>query len=173
MRQTFPWVLFAAVIAAAFFMTPIATGQTSTTSVIAGVVTDPSGAVVPKAAVDLTNMDTNSVARQLSNDSGQFVFAGLTPGNYKITVRIEGFRTASIPNVSAEVNKSVNLPSPWRWRATEVVEVTAAFTIQLQTTDAQIGGTPCRRTRSSGFVIAVNATELMNIQPGVVVVARI
>jgi hypothetical protein len=138
--------------------------------VIAGVVSDPSGAVVPKASIDLTNMDTNSVAKQLSNESGQFVFAGLAPGSYKITVRIEGFRTASIPSISAEVNKSVNIPVTLEvGAAAEVVEVTAATTIQLQTTDAQIGNTLQTDAILRLPSLQRNATELMNIQPGVVV----
>ena len=94
MSHKYPWMLFVVVCVAALLVVRNAVGQTSTTGVVAGVVTDPSGAVVPKASVDLTNMDTNSVAKQTSNDSGQFVFAGLAPGNYKITVKITGFRTA-------------------------------------------------------------------------------
>src|SRR5260370_34163590 len=104
------WIVFAVAVLAVMLLAPRAMGQTSTTGVVAGVVADPSGAVVPKAGVELTNMETNSVAKQVSNDSGQFVFASLAPGNYKITVKNAGFRTASIPNLVVEVTKSLNLP---------------------------------------------------------------
>ena len=126
MRKRHVWILFAVGVLAAVLAAPRAMGQTSTTGVVAGVVADPSGAVVPKAGVELTNMETNSVARQVSNDSGQFVFAGLAPGNYKITVKTAGFRTASIPYLVVEVNKSVNVTVNMEvGAAAEVVEVTA------------------------------------------------
>src|SRR5437899_1701054 len=138
MSKRHVWILFAIAVLAA----PRSMGQTSTTGVVAGVVADPSGAVVPKAGVELTNMETNSVAKQVSNDSGQFVFASLAPGNYKITVKTAGFRTASIPNLVVEVNKSVNVTVNMEvGAAAEVVEVTATANVQLQTSDAQIGNT--------------------------------
>ena len=52
--------------------------------------------------------------------------------------------------------------------ATEVVEVTAAATAQLQTTDAQIGNTVSTESILRLPTLQRNATELMNLQPGVV-----
>jgi hypothetical protein len=162
--------VFAVTILAVVLLATRAMGQTSTTGVVAGVVADPSGAVVPKAGVELTNMETNSVARQVSNDSGQFVFASLAPGSYKITVKTAGFRTASIPNLVVEVNKSLNVTVSLEvGAAAEVVEVTAAANVQLQTSDAQIGNTLQTDAILRLPTLQRNATELMNIQPGVVV----
>src|SRR5260370_8416047 len=84
------------------WLSPRALAQTSTTGALAGVVTDPSGAVVPKADVQLVNADTNAVEKQLTNDAGQFIFASLTPGTYKIPVQTAGFRTPSLTGVLAE-----------------------------------------------------------------------
>jgi len=168
--QRYAWILFAAVVLVVLALAPGALAQTSTTGVVAGVVTDPSGAIVPKAGVELTNSDTNSVTRQVTNDSGQFVFAGLAPGNYKIAVKIAGFRTASVPNVVVEVNKSVSVPVSLEvGAAAEVVEVNAAATVQLQTIDAQIGNTIATDSILRLPTLQRNATELMNMQPGVVV----
>src|SRR5262249_889191 len=131
---------------------------------------DPSGAIVPKAQVELANADTNVVVKQVSNEAGQFVFAGLAPGSYKLTVRLSGFRTASVPSVMVEVNKSVNVPVGLEvGGAAEIVEVTAAATVQLQTVDAQIGNTLQTDAILRLPTLQRNATELMNIQPGVVV----
>ena len=114
-------------------------------------------------------METNSVARQVTNDSGQFVFASLAPGNYKVTVKTAGFRTASIPNVVVEVNKSVNVPVSLEvGAAAEVVEVTASANLQLQTADAQIGNVVSTDSILRLPTLQRNATELMDIQPGVV-----
>jgi hypothetical protein len=150
----------------------LATGamaQTSTTGVVTGVVTDPTGAVVPKADVELANQETNAVVRQATNDAGQFVFAGLAPGTYKITVKQAGFRTEALPNLTLDVNKTINVPVKLEVGASsEVVEVTATSTIQLQTSDAQIGNTMETDAILRLPTLQRNATELMNIQPAVV-----
>jgi hypothetical protein len=160
-------VLTALVLALAAM--PVAFGQTSTTGVVGGVVTDPSGAVVPKAEVELTNTETNTGVKQSTNEAGQFVFAGLAPGTYKVTVKMAGFRTASTPNLEVEVNKSVSVPVKLEvGGAAEVVEVSAAA-MQLQTTDAQIGNTVQTDAILRLPNLTRNATELMNIQPAVVV----
>src|SRR6266404_983276 len=76
--------------------------QTATTGAIAGVVSDPSGAVVPKADVELLSAATNASEKQSSNAAGQFVFANLQPGAYKIIVKAAGFRTANVNDLVAD-----------------------------------------------------------------------
>src|SRR5437868_6574966 len=148
---------------------PLMMAQTSTTGAVTGVVTDPSGAVVPKADVQLTNADTNASDKQVSNDAGQFIFPSLTPRNYNITVKSAGFRTASLANLLVQVNKSTNITVGLEVGAgAEVVEVTAAVGAQLQTTDSQIGNTVSTDSILRLPTLQRNATELMNIQPGVV-----
>ena len=157
-------------IAALSILAASAISQTSTTGVVTGTVMDPSGAMVPKADVELTNLDTNAVTKQSTNDAGQFVFAGLAPGRYKVSVRQPGFRTQEYPNLNVEVNKSLNVQVKLEvGGASEVVEVTATSTVQLQTSDAQIGNTLETDAILRLPTLQRNATELMNIQPGVVV----
>ena len=67
-------------------------GQTQGT--ITGVVSDPSGAVVPNAAVRVTNTATNAVRNTVTNDEGLYSFPSLVPGPYEVRVEIGGFRTA-------------------------------------------------------------------------------
>jgi hypothetical protein len=59
---------------------------------ISGVITDPGGAVVPGASLRLTNLDTNDVRQQSSNDVGAFTFTALTPGRYKLQLEHPGFK---------------------------------------------------------------------------------
>jgi hypothetical protein len=159
------WIACLAVLALAHF----AAAQTSTTGVVTGSVADSTGAVVPKAEVELTNADTSSSLKQTTNEAGQFVFAGLAPGTYKVTVRMTGFRTATTANLVVEVNKSLPVQvSLELGGASEVVEVSAAA-LQLQTSDAQIGNTVQTDAILRLPTLQRNATELMNIQPAVVV----
>lgn len=68
--------------------------QQSTGEVL-GTVTDPTGAVVPKVTVTLTNIDTNDVKTTTTGAGGIFDFANLNPGNYKVAVAGIGFSTVN------------------------------------------------------------------------------
>ena len=143
--------------------------QSITTGKIVGTVTDASGAIVPKAQVQLVNTDTNAPAVATTDDSGGYVFPNLAPGPYKLTVSMQGFRTATVSNIAVEVDKTNNLILKLEvGGATDVVEVTAAATAMLQTTDAQIGNTVSTENILRLPTLQRNATELMNLQPGVV-----
>jgi len=147
----------------------VASAQSITTGKIVGTVTDASGAMVPKAQVQLVSTDTNAASTATTDDSGGYVFTNLQPGPYKLTVTMSGFRTATIASFAVEVDKTTNLPVKLEvGGSTDVVEVTAASTAQLQTTDAQIGNTVSTESILHLPTLQRNATELMNLQPGVV-----
>ena len=60
---------------------------------IRGSVTDPNGAVIPNAAVQITDQATG-LSRDLTTDSqGNYEAGALKPGNYKVTVTAPGFKT--------------------------------------------------------------------------------
>jgi hypothetical protein len=64
----------------------------STTGSIAGVVTDPSGAVVPNAAVVVTDLGTNIETRAATDPSGNYVVTLLPIGQYSVAVEARGFK---------------------------------------------------------------------------------
>ena len=66
--------------------------QTTTTGELAGVVTDPSGAVLVNAAVTLTNAATGATQSTQTNTSGAYRFALLPPGAYKVAANASGFQ---------------------------------------------------------------------------------
>src|SRR5258708_16980914 len=142
--------------------------QTATTGAIAGVVSDSSGAVVPKADVELQNTSTNAVEKQGTNGAGQVVFPNLRPGSYKITIKVAGFRSATISDLVLDVTKTLTVPVQLQvGTATQTVEVTATAAVQLQTADAAIGNTVSTNAILRLPTLQRNATELMNLQPGV------
>src|SRR6266571_2227719 len=58
---------------------------------ITGRVTDPSGAVIPKANVTVTNLDTGNKVNSTSNSAGEYTVPFLLPGTYSVTVTAVGF----------------------------------------------------------------------------------
>jgi hypothetical protein len=156
-------------LGAACLLPTRAAAQSATSGAISGVVTDPSGASVPKAQVELVSKDTNASQTQATNASGQYLFSGVRPGQYKITVKMPGFRTSSIPDVTVEVNKSAELNLKLEVGGdNQIVEVVASAEAQLQTVDAQIGNSISKDLISRLPTLQRNVTELMNLQPGVV-----
>jgi len=146
-----------------------AAAQSATTGAVSGTVTDPSGAIVPLASVELVSNDTNAAQVQTANASGQYLFSGVRPGQYKITVKTAGFRTSTVANVTVAVNKALDLDFKLEVGAdNQTVEVTAAAGALLQTTDSQIGNSISKDLISRLPTLQRNVTELMNLQPGVV-----
>src|ERR1035437_6045592 len=58
---------------------------------IFGFVTDPQGAVVPRADVSLTNPVTESHRQTATNGQGYFEFNSVEPGDYRLAVTALGF----------------------------------------------------------------------------------
>ena len=61
------------------------------TGVVSGIVTDPSGAVVPGATITVTRLEINSTVELLTNESGFYSATALRPGRYEISVIKKGF----------------------------------------------------------------------------------
>src|SRR5580704_5900533 len=69
-----------------------------------GTVTDLTGAVVPNAKVTATETSTNVSRTGQTNESGNFVFPDLPPGNYTVTVEVTGFKKEQRRNVVLQVD---------------------------------------------------------------------
>ena len=69
----------------------IATAQLNETGTITGRVTDETGAVIQKAEVSITNVDTGVVTKVKTNGSGEYSEAGLNVGHYTVLVAMAGF----------------------------------------------------------------------------------
>src|SRR4051794_13188917 len=61
-------------------------------STVRGLVRDQAQAIIPSAAVTLTNVNTNVTRTTLSNDAGIYVFPGVIPGSYRLTGEFAGMQ---------------------------------------------------------------------------------
>src|SRR5215472_18911197 len=59
-----------------------------------GTVTDATGAVVPGANVDITEVNTNLKRSTITNESGNYVFENLDRGVYRVEIQLAGFKKA-------------------------------------------------------------------------------
>jgi outer membrane receptor protein involved in Fe transport len=113
-------------------------GQTETGQIV-GTVTDPTGAVVPKAKVTITNLGTAAERTATTNDSGGFVVTNLLPAIYKVTVEASGFakteRTVQV-TVGSRIGLDIALAVG---TATQVVEVVGAAGVAINTETQTLG----------------------------------
>jgi Carboxypeptidase regulatory-like domain len=68
--------------------------QSLTSGDIAGVITDPSGGVMPNVALELRSEDTGAVRQMTTNGIGYYRFSLVTPGNYLLTASATNFLTS-------------------------------------------------------------------------------
>src|SRR5881628_3062085 len=71
----------------------------SVTATLVGTVLDPARAAVPGAVVSLTHRDTNVVRRVQTNARGDYTFANLPPGAYRLDAEHPGFKRTMVNEV--------------------------------------------------------------------------
>src|SRR4051794_2208750 len=64
-----------------------------------GLVTDPSGSVVPGAKISVANPETGVTVESSSNNTGYYAAPGLQYGRYNVTATAAGFSTYTVENV--------------------------------------------------------------------------
>ena len=138
----------------------------STTS-LRGVITDPSGGVIPEATVSIISADNGSVRRNVTDASGEYKFVQIAPGNYKLAAEKEGFATMMRSDVKLMVNTPTTLDLAMAISATgEVVNVTSEVS-QVNTTDASMGNPFSEQQVRQIPLQTRNVVELLSVQPGV------
>ncbi len=111
-RRTPQKIFFCAFLCTVYLLTiAVASFAQSDNSSIAGVVTDPSGAVVANASITLTNEQNGAIRKVATNRSGFYTIPGLAPGKYTVMISAEGFNTVTMTNnnLDPSVPSTVNI----------------------------------------------------------------
>jgi outer membrane receptor protein involved in Fe transport len=134
---------------------------------INGTVTDPSGAVVPHATVLLQNVLTGAKLSATTNAAGNYYIPGIIPGQYTLRVSKVGFKTATQPEFTLNVNQTATFNVSLQVGATTQTVSVHAAGIQLEASTAELGtnisGTDVNNLPLNGR----NFTELLELTPGV------
>ncbi|MGH9482630.1 MAG: carboxypeptidase-like regulatory domain-containing protein, partial [Terriglobales bacterium] len=143
-----------------------AAAQTANSGTVIGVVTDPSGAAVPGAAIEIKDQATNAVRATATNARGRYSFVGVTPGSYSVAAVATGFKTALQAGLAVEVGKSYTINLTLQLgTATQTVEVNDTATAELQTMDSTVGSTVGGDTLLQLPTQTRSATSLLLYQP--------
>jgi len=142
--------------------------QSVTQAELSGVITDASGARVPRAAVVATHTATKFSRETQTNESGIYVINFLPIGDYTLSVEASGFRRyvrsgislsggdRKVLDIALELGELIN-----------TVEVTAAAPL-VDKADASIGVNLDEKTIETLPINGRDFTALLSLQPGAV-----
>ncbi len=147
-------------------ITPLAMPQSLVSGDISGTVSDPSGAVIKDAIVNLKSLDTGTAQTTATGSSGMYRFSLLRPGRYSVKVTQQGFqgeeRTVSVA-VGQVTTANFTLTVG---KATEIVEVTGALPI-INTESANISSSYTQRDVSDLPNPGADLSNIAQLAPGV------
>src|SRR5260370_24693215 len=117
-----------------------------------GVVTDPSGAVVPGALVQLRGPAGEQ--RSTPDQSGQYAFPSLRPGKYLVRVIVKGFSVNQKPNVDISGSTSLDV---------QLVIAAESQVVNVEDEAGKVGVDPT--SNSSAIVVGEKELEALSDDP--------
>ena len=124
-------------LALLLFVTAAAHAQIAGTATIQGLVTDPTGSVIPNATVTLTEEATQVTQNIHTDASGVYVFPNIKVGTYSVTVAATGFETYSKTHNVLEVGSNVAVNVQMTIGKAEQTVTVEAEGLALQTEDVK------------------------------------
>ena len=147
---------------------PAAFGQ-AVTGTLTGYVTDPSGAAIPNANVNATEVHTNVITARATDSTGLYLITNLVPGDYNLSAEARGFKTFIQRQIHLEVDATVRTDAKL-----ELGEVTQQITVEAHGAALETEKTDVSRKFTSQDVDSLpelgrNATELFALVPGAII----
>jgi hypothetical protein len=145
----------------------VAAAQTVSTQIL-GLVTDPTGAVLPGATIRARRVATGDVRTTETNATGNYIFPLLEIGEYEVTCALSGFKTEVRSGIVLQLQDKLRVDFQMQvGEQVERVEVSAAATI-LHTEDATLGSVVERRRILELPLNGRNFAQVATLMPGVV-----
>jgi hypothetical protein len=157
----------AAIVLVSLLLAAPAFGQ-SNYATVSGTVEDSTRAVLPGVSVTATNNATGVVTSVFSNESGVYNFASLTPGVYRVSAELPGFRTSTYTDVQLGNAERVRLNFTLSVASLATgVEVTVAADTLLATSSSSIGEVLSQQRVQDLPTISNSVLELYRTMPGI------
>jgi len=122
---------------------------------ITGRISDASGARLPGVTVTVTNLATNVVTPTTTNGDGEYAMLFLTPGTYKVTAELSGFKKVVREGVEVRVADKIGLDLTMD---VGKIEETVSVTAQTPLLETQSG--------NAGEVIDEKRISMMPLSDG-------
>ena len=136
------------------------------TGEILGNVTDPSGAVVTQAQVELRNEAQGWSRQSLTSDIGAFHFAAVPVGQYSVKVQAKGFQTYSRSGIILQAVTQARVDIELALGAAAEVVSVAANAEQVNTTSSTLKTVVDRERVQNLPLNGRNPLQLLSLLPG-------
>jgi len=136
---------------------------------ISGAVVDAQHAAIPGATVTATDEGKGFKETTRTDSAGRFVFASVSPGNYRLTVHTQGFKEFIQDDITVNANDRITLGEVAMQvgAVTEHIEVSAAI-VTLQTESAERGEALVSKQILNIANNSRSPLDLVKVAPGVV-----
>jgi len=141
--------------------------QTASTGALKGVITDPSGSVVPGVAVKVISSGTGQARTATTQSNGSYLTPLLPPGDYTVQATANGFKSVEISRITIHVTETETLDI-----RLQVGAVTETITVQdvaelVQTNSSALGNVTDQRMVEDLPLVTRNYMQILGLSPGV------
>ncbi|MDX1982238.1 MAG: TonB-dependent receptor, partial [Bryobacteraceae bacterium] len=144
----------------------------TTTSTIAGVLKDSSGASVPNAPLTVINSDSGVTYPAVTNDVGLYRVSGLIPGAYRVEVEAQGFQKLVRSGITVQISQTLQVDLTVQvGDVRQTVDVTTAAPV-LESQSSSIGqlvernmidGMPMPNRTSTALLALIPGASIQNV----------
>jgi len=135
---------------------------------IAGRIQDPSGAVIPKAIVTITNKATGVVVTTSVDSAGEYQVLTLISGTYSVEASADGFGPALRDNIDVHVQDHISLDFTLKVGSVKQQVVVEAGEPILQTQTADVGSVVNEKHINDLPLNGRRYADLALLEPGVI-----
>src|SRR5579863_9415293 len=134
---------------------------------ISGLVTDPNGALVQGAQVELKNPATGVTQHTVTSGAGLYTFVSLNPGVYRVTVSQSGFANTTQDKITVNLDQVTEVNITLKVGAsTESVTVTGSADL-VEATNSTVGSLITSETIDRVPLLYRNVFDLVQLSAGV------
>ena len=142
-------------------------GAQSTQGTISVTVTDPNGALIPGAKLELRDLGSNEVRRASTLEGGVYHYVGLNIGSYSLTVSKDGFSNSVIRPITVQAARTTDIAASLQvGSVSQTVEVNGGATDILETSSNMIGTTIDMKQIEDLPLGGRDLTQLSYLTPG-------
>ncbi|HEX4022136.1 MAG TPA: TonB-dependent receptor [Acidobacteriaceae bacterium] len=138
------------------------------TGSISGIVTDPSGAVVPGVTVVATSISTNVQHTTVTDSKGFYSFPALNVDHYNVTASQSGYRNFLQIDVTINTNSALRIDIKLQLGAVSNTVTVKSNTLQVETQSTQMGEVIGEEKIKAIPLDGRSYIDLLKLQPGVV-----
>lgn len=157
-------LLFFAIIFAT--IAPASSAQTAGTGAVAGIVTDPSGAVVPNVEVEIVSEATGAKRTATTGADGTYRFPLLPPGSYRIQASTSGFKVAVRSGLPVRVTETTGLDIKLEIGSTSDVVTVDTTPPLVQADSSALGRVTEERSVKNLPLVSRNFTQIIGLSTG-------